>query len=162
MTVLVAVRVPGQGAVIVADSQGTAADGRLYDVDKIVKRPGVVAAACGGLATVSALRHFEVKTWENIRAFALHHGENHDFKLVCYDRVRDQLWTIDSNGAETTHSHWAAEGSGSAFAAGLLEDARPCKTLPDALRLARRAVTVACRLHVECGGEIRWVKAPVV
>ena len=159
MTVLVAVRVPGKGAVIMADSQGTAPDGRLYEVDKIVKGKYVVAAACGALATVSALRHSGIKAWNDIRQFALDHGENHDFKLVCYDRQCDQLWTIDNNGAETTHSHWAAEGSGSAFAAGLLEDASPSKSLKEAMSLARRATTVACRLHVECGGEIRWVRS---
>lgn len=145
-----------------ADSQGTAPDGRVYDVDKIVKFPGVVVAACGGLSTISALRHCKIKVYSDILPFVIEHGENHDFKLVCYDRVKDKLWTIDNNGAETTHSHWAAEGSGSAFSAGLLEDAASPKTLKDAMGLARRAASVACRLHVECGGQIRWVRSEML
>jgi hypothetical protein len=162
MTVLVAVRVPGKGAVIMSDSQGTAPDGRLYEVDKVVKFPGVVIAACGGLSTISALRRGKIKVYGDILPFVIEHGENHDFKLVCYDRVKDKLWTIDNNGAETTHSHWAAEGSGSAFSAGLLDDAPVAKTLKEAMSLARRAAAVACRLHVECGGPLRWVRSEVL
>lgn len=162
MTVICAVRVPGKGAVIMSDSQGTAPDGRLYEVEKIIRFPGVVVAACGALATVSALRHYKAKAYADILTFVIEHGENHDFKLICYDRVKDKLWTIDSNGSETTHSHWAAEGSGSAFAAGLLDDAPTSKTLKEAVSLARRAAAVACRLHVECGGPLRWVRSEVL
>lgn len=159
MTVLVGVRVAGKGAVIMADSQGTAPDGRIYEVEKIVKFSNVVVAACGGLATVSALRHSKIKVYDDLRHFVIDHGESHEFKLVCYDRITDKLWTIDHNGSETTHSHWVAEGSGSAFSAGVLDDAPTPKTLKEAMGLARRATAVACRLHVECGGPIRWVRS---
>jgi hypothetical protein len=151
------------------DSQATAGDGRVFEVEKILKFQGVVVATSGALATISALRNYKVRVSEDthhkiqvsadIRTFVEEHGMNHEFHLVCYDRDKDLLWTVDNSGTEISHSHWAAEGSGAAFAAGLLEDAGACKTLKEAMSLARRAVTVACKLHVECGGEIRWVRS---
>lgn len=160
MTVAVAIRVPGKGAVLAADSRAIGHDGHIWsdDLRKIVRFPGVTVAVAGDLSVLTLLKRHDIQTCGDVRAFIeeVHNGDL-DFTLLCYDRVRDRLWVMEDTGGELEFSRHAVVGSGRPFAAGALQGYPSPKNLPDAVKIAKKAAAAACALHVECGGKIRSV-----
>lgn len=165
MTVVVALRVPKHGAVIATDSRVVGSDGRIWSEDarKVVRFSGVTVAVAGDLAVLTLLRSQNIMTLGDVRDFVSNiEGDDLDFTLVSYDRIRDRLWVMEDTGGELECPYSAVIGSGSSVASGALASYPTAKTMKDAVAIAKKATSIACRLHVECGGRVRTITASVL
>lgn len=162
MTVGVVLRVPGEGAVIATD--GRFADpetGAIYsDTDQKWGEFGSVVACYAGEGGPwwLNLRAVPPLTW---RAFEKRISRaKAEFEILVYDRKRDRIWHTDHKGDALQVGNHATIGCGGPIALGLLDGARAPQSLDAAAKLARRAVAIACRRNVFCGGRIRTVVVP--
>lgn len=156
MTVGVAYRVPPHGAVLVAD-------GRVTHSGYVVASDTRKLVSCGATFVIVA---GEVgATWRRLqetppRSFAAFRramdGTKEETDWLAYDRTNDRLWSGDVR----LSGLFAAVGSGDALALGALEALPLARTLEDATAAARRAVQIACKHNVECGGRIRILIVP--
>jgi 20S proteasome alpha/beta subunit len=161
MTIAVGLRLPKrEGCVLLTDSQVTGSDGRIWtrSARKLLNLPRVAVAVSGNLAIIENMRVAGVQSYQDVRQFLASSTLNYEFGIICYDKRHDKLWASDHSGSETMHSVWAAEGSGSSYAAGILATTNKPTTFEQALELAKMAGRAACKLHAACGGPLRWLR----
>lgn len=156
MTVGVAYRVPGVGAVLVSD-------GRITHDGELVSDNARKYVLCGATAVIvsgeigQAWRRLQEKpprSFAALRTAIVESKEDNDW--LAYNRSNDQLWL----GEVRISGPFATLGSGASLALGALEVLPLARTLVDAEQVAQRAVRAACARHVECGGKIRTVIVP--
>ena len=156
MTVGVAYRVPGQGAVLVSDGRVTQ-DGHINtdSARKYVKCGSTVVLVAGEIGPV--WRRLQEKPPRNMKAFLAMVDEAPDTcDWVAYDRRSDRLWL----GGLRLSQAYVTLGSGDALALGALDAIPPARTLIAAEQAALRAVQITCRRRGDCGGRIRIVTVP--
>lgn len=165
MTVGVAYRVPGHGAVLCCD-------GRICDPDtgavhteraeKWMVGGSVVAMYAGEIGWAwLGLRDNPPKTWRELceRLEELRDREL-DYSILAYDRTKDRLVHTDSADGAALPGLYGAVGCGGSVALGAL-DASPAPTsLTAAAKLVARAVRIACRRNAMCGGRVRTLVIP--
>ena len=157
MTVGVAYRVPGLGAVLVSDGRVTDQHCELV-TDSARKFVLAGATACIVAGEIGPVwRQLQERPPRSFRAFreALESSVD-DTDYLAYDRRADRLWVGDVR----LFQPFAVIGSGATLALGALEAMPPAKTLVDAERNALSAVRVACRRNVTCGGRLRVLVVP--
>lgn len=159
MTVLAAVRVPGRGAVLVADSRVTGGTDIITDTcQKIVRcgSAGLAISGCDGnlLGAVANTR-----TWAELVQAAFKYASEHttlDWSGIGYDAVSDRLWFIDSDEHLIDAGTTAVGGSGGRVARGWLD---AYESEPKTLEGAKAWVVGACRAAIRrdsaCGGRVR-------
>ena len=164
MTCLVGIRVPGVGAVIMAEGQITDESGRIWTkrANKLLKLPEVVIGVCGYYSILDVIAASKVKTYDDVKAFIFNTSAAHAYQLLCYDRRRDRLVAIESDGQETVHNNWVTEGAGADLAAGALAALPRSESMEQAVVRARAAVTIACRMQVTCGGAIHYFQSKAI
>lgn len=151
MTVCVAVRVPGVGAVV-------GADGRITDGDQIVADDFVKVVHCG-TSTVAGCGVPDVLEWlKGGRNWAhatklIKKRATNEWATVGYDRIRDRLMTADQCSSFPVPDYYAV-GSGGGLALGALAAMGPAKTLVEAERRVRKALRIACARSTTCGGKL--------
>ncbi len=151
MTVGVAYRVPGVGAVLVSD-------GRITNEGTIESDSERKLFECGPIAVIVAgdigpfWRRMQAQPPKTFRSFmAAWDASEDDSDYLAYDRRSGHMWVSDVR----IPSLFAAVGSGSHFALGALEAMPAAKTLEEAEAQATRAVRVAIKRHALCGGRVR-------
>lgn len=156
MTVGVAYRVPGLGAVLVSD-------GRITHEAEIVSESERKYVICGSTACLVSgtvghewrkLQDHPPRSFKAFREALAELEDENDW--LAYDRRSDRLW---SGGLRLTQA-FATLGSGASLALGALEALPVAKSLVDAEQRALAAVRVACRRHSECGGRLRVLVVP--
>jgi len=156
MTVGVAYRVPGLGAVLVSD-------GRITHSDEIVSDHARKFVVCGSTAAVLAgtvgalwrqLQEKPPRSFAALRAAVAADPDETDW--LAYDRRSDRLWA----GEVRLVQPFAAIGSGASLALGALEALPLARSMPEAERHALTAVRAACRRNVTCGGKLRVLRVP--
>lgn len=164
MTCIVACRVPGKGAVIASDSRVTAGTEIITDACDKWMVCGTLALAIsghdGGLVQVltgcKSLQEVMQKAAEYSNA---HSGLN--WQIIGYDRTRDKLLQLDSDGALiVVERAITAGGSGGSYALGWLEAQRAPQTLVGAARATTLAVRAAIKRDCACGGRVRVLTVP--
>lgn len=167
MTVGVAIRVPGQGAVLACDSRVVDSDsGEIYtDADHKWGLFGTTAAVCSGAlgGLWLDLREKPPRNLAELRERTTDlDAKDHDreYEILVYDRRKDRLVICDHQGDMTHVGGMGAVGSGGAIALGVLDAAKPPTTLEAAATLAQRACRIATRRNAFCGGRIRLVLVP--
>lgn len=158
MTIILGVRVPHKGAVVMADGQVCDLEGRVWTTSatKLLCVPGATIAVAGNLMVLDDLKLAKVQTADAVKSHLRKASYTCDYHLICYDHVRDAMWAINQEGFLTEHPYWAAEGVGAPYAAGALMISAAPTTLEDALRLAKQVVQVTCNLNKRCGGRAHW------
>jgi hypothetical protein len=165
MTIIIGVRVPQKGAIIMADGQVCDLDGRVWTTSatKILGLQGVTVAVAGNLMVLDELRRAKVQTADAVKTHLRKNDYACDYQLICYDHVLDEMWATNQEGFVTEHPYWAAEGIGATYAAGAFMISAEPKTLEDALHLAKQVVQVTCSLNKRCGGKTHWqVSTPLL
>src|ERR1700748_26490 len=156
MSVCVAYRVPGEGAVLVSDGRVTH-DGELVSDHerKFVICGSTVCLVAGDIGP--SWRALQEKPPKNFDAFReiLDNGKD-DTDWVAYDRRSDRLWL----GEARVVTPFTTLGCGGSVALGALEVLPRALTLDAAEKNALKAVKAACRRNVNCGGKIRTVIVP--
>lgn len=159
MTVGVVVRVPGQGAVLVSDGRYTYGDEVCSDSHKkwfeLGSAVGVWAGSAGGMW--ADLENKPPRNWAELRERLAAPARGREYDVMVYDRAKDRVIHTDHEGDVVLPGNYGAVGSGGPFALGVLDAAKPPATLEAALKLAQRAVKIACKRNVFCGGRIRSV-----
>jgi 20S proteasome alpha/beta subunit len=153
MTIIVAIRVPGQGAVLACDSRVSIGD--EIASDSYVKcRAGaeVLYAACG--TERGMLEQFEAHTWPEVYDQALS-LELQDWSLLAADK--SGVYFLHHGGFRLRHPFKYATGSGAPFALGYMDACRPAKSVADAVHIAKGAVKCAIARDSGCGGKIRVI-----
>lgn len=159
MTCIIAARVPGRGAVIACDSRVTAGTEIVTDACDKWLVCGTVALAISGRdgGLVHALRG--AKNLPELMKAAAEYSSAHteqNWLLVAYDRTKDQLLQLDSDGAlMPCERRFVAGGSGGSYALGWIEAQRTPKTLATAASVSRDAVRAAMKRDCACGGRVR-------
>lgn len=156
MTVGVAYRVPGKGAVLVSD-------GRVTHGTEIVSDHERKYVVCGATACLvagdvgSVWRDLQEKGPRNFKAFrrALEQSDD-ETEWLAYDRYSDRLWS----GHVRLVQPFATLGAGSSVALGALEALPVAKDMVAAEKAAVIAVRAACRWNVTCGGRVRVLVVP--
>jgi len=158
MTIIIGVRVPQKGAVVMADGQVCDLDGRVWtsSATKLLRMPGAIVAVAGNLMVLDELKMAKVQTAEAVKGHLREKNYACDYHLICYDNVRDEMWSINNEGFATEHPYWAAEGIGAPYAAGALMISAAPHTLEDAFNLAKQVVQATCKLNQRCGGKAHW------
>lgn len=160
MTVLAAVRVPGKGCVLAADSRVTAGSTIVTDICKKILRCGSSAVAMSGcdgnLLGVLA----NCRSWEDVLKSAFAYQREHDkldWSALGYDAKTDRLWTFDSDEHIMDMGVSAVGGCGGNVARGWLDAQRvhQPRTLDGAKAWAVGACRAAVRRDSACGGRIR-------
>jgi 20S proteasome alpha/beta subunit len=156
VTVGVAYRVPGLGAVLVSDGRVTHDQEIVSDVERKFVVCGATAVLVSG--TVGQVwRQLQERPPRSFAAFRERLAESDDeTDWLAYDRRSDRLWAGDVRLGHT----FAALGSGGSLALGALEVSPTPRTLEAAEKVAIAAARVACRRNVTCGGRIRVLVVP--
>lgn len=153
MTVGVAVRVPGAGAVLVCDGRVVRGGEIESDSEKkfVICGPTIVLVA----GTVGLLwRKLQEKPPKNFKTFrneVAEHGDETDW--LAYDKTNGRLWSGDVQ----VPGAFATLGSGGSLAMGALEVLPLPKNLEEARLMATKAIRIACKRHTECGGRLRTI-----
>lgn len=163
VTVGVAYRVPGLGAVVACDSRITDTEsGMIYSdhVDKWLIGGSVVACYSGTAGGLwGELREASPRTWADLRKALIDidatESHDRDYDALAYDRRTDTLWHTDHQGDAVRKGVCGTIGIGGTIALGVLEASPTPKTLEAAERLVRRAIKVACKHNSSCGGRTR-------
>ena len=155
MTVGVAYRIPGVGAVMVSDGRVTHDGVICTDSARKYVQCGPVVVLLSGTVddTWRQLQDKAPRTFSALRTIL---ADGDKFDWLAYDPRTDRLHA----GGVHVVSAFSAIGSGSSLAIGALEVLPVPKTLEEAEAIATRAVRAACRHHIECGGRIRSVIVP--
>lgn len=156
MTVGVAYRVPGLGAVLISDGRVTHDSEIVTDSERKYVICGATACLVSG--TVGQVwRQLQDRPPKSFAAFRAElAGSSDDTDWLAYDRRSDQLWSGD---VRLGHA-FATLGSGGSLALGALEALPVARTLEDAEKRASEAVRVACKRNVTCGGRLRVLVVP--
>lgn len=160
MTVGLVIRVPGHGAVLACDSRlSDDGAGTIYsDTERKWGQFGQVIACYAGSPGGLWLELLAdpPKRWAEFHKRTTVAGG--DFEILAYDRARDRLVHTDEKGwAVPVHGLHAAIGCGGPIALGVLDAAKTPSSLEAAAQLAGRAIKIACRRNVFCGGRVRVV-----
>lgn len=159
MTVGVIVRVPGQGAVLVSDGRYTCGDQVCSDSHKkwfeLGSVVGVWAGSPGGLWV--DLESRPPRNWAELRERLAAPARGREVDVMVYDRAKDRVIHTDHEGDVVLPGNYGAVGCGAPFALGVLDGAKAPTSLEAAAKLATRAVKIACKRNVFCGGRIRTV-----
>jgi ATP-dependent protease HslVU (ClpYQ) peptidase subunit len=158
VTVLIGYRLAGQGCVIAVDGRASEANGRVV-TDTCVKTAvlgSCIVAVCGSdgralqdLTEAGARNYAHLVEYVRSRQ-----QEESHWGLVVYDRHADRLISLDSDMGEYEYPRVATAGCGGQLAAGALAAMQTPKTLEAAVRTARRAIQITCKLSSACGGKI--------
>lgn len=161
MTVGVAIRVPGQGAVLACDSRTTGDFGTVYsDSDQKYGVFGTCVGLCAGQmgGLWIDLCESPPRNWAELRGKitdldATAHGRA--YEILVYDRLGDRILLTDHQGDSILQSGFAAIGVGADLALGVLSASKTPTTLDAAAKLVQRTVKIVCRRNALCGGRIR-------
>lgn len=164
MTCIVACRVPGKGAVIACDSRVTAGTEIVTDACDKWMVCGTVALAIAGRdgGLVQALTPARSLA-EVLKASSTYAKDHHElnFQIVAYERTRDHLWQLDSDGALLqVERRFTSGGSGGNYALGWLEACAAPKTLGQARKVLANAVRASMKRDCACGGPVRVLTVP--
>jgi ATP-dependent protease HslVU (ClpYQ) peptidase subunit len=158
MTVGLAVRIPGHGAVLACDGRIT-----VESTGQILSDTEKKFAICGSIAVLVAgnlgpqwtlLQAQPPKSYAALRD-VIATGDS-DVEWMAYDRKTDKLMYADN----ITNRLVAGVGSGSPFGIGALEAGSQPKTLPEARERIERAIGIAIRWNSSCGGRVRVITVP--
>lgn len=159
ITICLAYRLPGEGAVL-------ASDGRVIDGDTntIISDGDKKFVICGSTVVMVAgnfgkLFHKIVasppKSFAALRT-AIDDNMSDDAEWLAYDRRADRLYINDVVMGRPI----AGIGSGSPFGLGALEALPLAKTIDAAHKSISTAMAIACRRNASCGGRIRILVIP--
>jgi membrane-bound inhibitor of C-type lysozyme len=165
MTVLVGYRVPGQGAVLMSDGRATDDNGNVCSDNtlKLAMFPEVTVAVCGCLGAGQKVLEPGIETSKDLRMRVRDLNYDNDaLGIIVHDRRKDRLYILQPDGAEVEYPNVVAQGSGADFALGAVLSMRKAHTLSEAVRKAHRAVRVACKMQVHCGGKVQWFRSLLV
>lgn len=160
MSVCLAYRIPGEGAVLACDGRVTS-----NSDSTILSEAEKKYVICGGSSIVllaGEVGPIWVKLMgtppKNYKAFRHIVGEHstHDLEWVTYDRKKDQIIIGDVVSTRPI----AGIGCGAPFGLGALEALPLAKTLADAQKAISSAMAIACRRNAACGGRIRIITIP--
>lgn len=158
MTVGLAVRIPGQGAVLACDGRITddSTGHVLSDAErKFIVVGNTVVLVAGNLGPKWTFLQAEPpKTYAALRE-AIAEGDS-DVEWLTYDRRADRLLYTNN----VTNRLVAGIGGGSPFGIGALEAGSQPKTLAEAQTRIERAVGIAIRWNSSCGGRVRIITVP--
>lgn len=161
MTVIVAVRLPGEGAVLAADGRVTQGTEIITDVcEKLSVCGSAILGASGQDGCLLPVLE-QAKNWQDVVRAGVDFASKWtslNWNVVGYDRKADQLWYFDWDGSQIpVPGMFAAIGCGGTYALGYM-DARPKpRSLEDAAVLARAAVKATCKRDALCGGRVRLI-----
>jgi ATP-dependent protease HslVU (ClpYQ) peptidase subunit len=163
MTIGAVVKVPGEGAVLVADGRVT--DGALRiltdSCDKTAVLGSCIAlvAGCDGRA-LQDLREAGVKSYAGVVEYCRQRQEEEPtWQLIVWDRPTQRIIRIDSSLSEIETGTSAFIGSGGDTAQGALAGWPRPKSLDEAAKQTKRAAKLACTHNAACGGRIRVIIA---
>ncbi len=161
MTVGIAVRVPGEGAVLVADGRVTDGGMRILTdyCDKTAVLGSCIALVAGsdGRALADMLEA-GVKSYAGVVEYCRgRQEEDPTWQLIVWDRPTQRLMRIDSSLSEIEMGNSAFIGCGGDNAQGTLAAWPRPKSLEEAAKQARRAAKLACAANAACGGRIRTI-----
>lgn len=167
MTVCVAVRVPGDGAVVGCDSRVSDSDTGYIFTDQDTKwlQTGsaiVLGAGCFGDLWQS-LRASPPRSWSELypKLVDKNAADNErDAEYLIYDRRKDRLLRCDSVGDVLVLGLSGAVGCGATLALGVIESAKTPESLDEAATLVQKALKLTCRKNAFCGGRIRTIVVP--
>jgi ATP-dependent protease HslVU (ClpYQ) peptidase subunit len=167
VTICIAYRVPGLGAVLGCDSRitDTGTGAICSDTDEKWLASGSVlacyAGAIGGLWL--DMRETPPRSWQEFRkAFTdidATQSHDRDYEALVYDRRGDAIYHTDHQGGASRRGLYWAVGCGGPYALGVLDASAAPRTLEAAERLVRRALRIACKRHSSCGGRLRVLVA---
>lgn len=159
MTIGLAYRVPGVGAVL-------ACDGRIVDAETnaIISDNEKKYVICGSVTVLVAgnfgklwarIQTSPPKSYSTLRA-AIDENMEDDTEWLMYSRTEDRLYLGDL----VIPRPIAGIGAGSPFGLGALEALPLAKTLDAAYKNVHAAMTIACRRNASCGGRVRILTVP--
>lgn len=156
MTVGIAYRVPGVGAVLVSDGRITHDGHIVSDTErKYVLCGSTVVLVSGDIGQL--WRELQQKPPRSFSAFlAAAAASEDDTDWLAYDRRSDRLWLGDVRLSQA----FATLGTGDSVALGALDAMPVARSLAVAEQAATRAVRITCRRRADCGGRIRTVVVP--
>lgn len=146
------------------DSRVTSTTGAiLTDSDQKWGEFGSVMAVCAGTlgGLWLELKENPPRNWKEFReAIKDLNAEDHgrDYEIMAYDRVTDRIIHTDHQGDGLMPGVHGVVGCGGPLALGVLDAAKPPTSLEAAARLAKRAIQIACRRNIYCGGRVRVVQ----
>lgn len=156
MTVGVAYRVPGQGAVLVSD-------GLITHDGAIISNMARKHVLCGSTVVLVAgeigqlWRELQERPPRSFAAFLTAvASSSDDTDWLAYDRRSDRLWLGNARLSQA----FATLGSGDSVALGALDAMPVARSLEMAEQTALRAVRITCQRRADCGGRIRTVVVP--
>ena len=159
VTICLAYRVPGEGAVLACDGRivDAATNAIISDADKkyVVCGPTVVMIA----GTFGKLFHkiaaSPPKSFSGVRSAIDEHMDD-DTEWLAYDKRTDRLYLDDIVLGRPI----AGIGAGSPFGLGALEALPLARSLEAAYKAVSIAMSIACRRNASCGGRVRLLTAP--
>jgi len=163
MTIGLAIKVPGHGAVIACDSRITDSTGTIItdSDDKSLISGGVVSVFAGSFGGLLVdLRAASPRSLAELRKLTTDKsaGEHdRDYEFLAYDTRDGSLWHLDHQGDALRRGAYAAIGCGSPVALGALGMVSAPKTLEAAERLARKVIKLCAKQHSACGGRTRLI-----
>lgn len=132
----------------------------MSDTDQKWGEFGSVVAVCAG--TLGGLwvdlKDAPPRNWTEFRARITDlDATKHDreYEIMVYDRARDRIVHTDHQGDALWPGLYGAVGCGGPVALGVLDASKAPATLESAAKLATKAVRIACRRNIYCGGRIR-------
>lgn len=160
MTVGIAYRVPGQGAVLLCDSRVSGDDGHIFtDSDeKWIVGPGYAAICAGSLGGLwFDIRLSPPKNSAEFRwaLTAENPAQTPPYEVLMYDWRQDTLWHLDHSGDATNTGSYSTIGCGGALALGALDTLNPVRSLAATDRTLRKVAQSVYRRNSFCGGRTR-------
>lgn len=158
MTVILAIRLPGEGAILAGDGRVTVGSEILTDSCEKLAVFGSIALGVSGHdgGLLQALE--PAKNLAEVMKLANDYtrGSSLAWDAVAYDRKQDQLLYLDYHGAViTAPGIFATTGSGGTYAMGFVEARPRPKTFEEATELAKQTLRTTFKKNSECGGRIR-------
>jgi 20S proteasome alpha/beta subunit len=159
MTVLAAVRIPGKGCVLAADSRVTGGTTIITDTCNKIVRCGSAALAISGCDGNLLGAVANARSWTELLQAAFKYTADHD-KLdwagIGYDSTSDRLWSVDSDQHILDVGTSAVGGCGGGVARGWLDaHVGQLRNLDNAKALVVGACRAAIRRDSACGGRVR-------
>ena len=164
MTVCAVIRVPGQGAVLVSDGRYSGPESGEIFSDTFKKWcvfgsvAAVFAGHVGGL--MLDLEEKPPRNWAELRERIKDleaSDQDREYDVLLYDRTKDRIIHSGNAGDAALPGNHGVIGCGGSIALGVLDAAKAPTTLEAAAKLAFKAVKIACKRNVFCGGRIRTV-----
>ncbi len=162
MTVCVALKVPGVGAVLACDSRVLCGHGILTDAcDKWIIAGSAICLVSGHDGALMDVLS-EARSLQEVHTAALEYtdGKALNWDLLIFDRKSDCLVFLDNHGSTLRLGLSATSGSGGDIAQGVIDTLPKPTTLAQASRIADRAIRTAIRRNAACGGRVRVLQVP--